>query len=487
MADPVPISLGRGSNQGRHGQEGVAQFINAYAERLGEGGKVQWPIYAINGLEAFATLTLGGAVRGMLTVDATLLIVSGRLLFSTNVNGTPVVQVGGIPSDGFVTMARNRQTPNPQVVIVANGEWFIYQGGTLSQGTDADLPPPICVVEVNGYFVFLIADGRLFASAIDDTTIDGLDFTTAQISADANVMGAVRGRELVVFGERSTEWYVESPSSEGFPFTRIQTASIGCYTAGSVAKIILQPDGGEAVDSVIWAATDHEGTYNGIRIMNGYTGTKISTNEIDRAIRDDTDPTSIRAFAWTEDAHSFYCISGVNFSYVWDSTTGQWHQRQSYGLNRWRPSCHAQIGQSHIFGDYAEDLLYRSDPTVCTDVGDPIIWQITSPPVAAFPSAFIVDALHIDALTGVGLVSDTDSDANPQLMISYSDDGGATFGGERQVDLGAVGQRHTSITELAFGKFDRNGVSFRVACSASVLKGVMDASIEVRKLKARTA
>jgi hypothetical protein len=485
MADPIPISLGKGSNRSRHGPEGVAEFVNAYVERLGEGGKVQWPIYAINGLESFATLTLGGEVRAMLALDdATLLAVSGRQLFSSNASGSSVVRVGGIPSDGFATMARNRQTPNPQVVIVASGEWFIYQGGTLAQGTDMDLPPPICVVEIDGYFVFLIADGRWFISAIDDTTIDGLDFTAAQYSADQNVMGSTRGRELVIFGSKSTQWYVNNAANADFPFSLIQTASIGCYAAGSVAKIILQPDSGEAVDSVIWAATDNEGTYNGVRVMNGYTGTRISTPEVDRLVRAEADPALIRAFAWTEDGHAFYCIRGTAFSMVWDSTTGEWHKRKTYGQDAWRPSCHAQIGQSHIFGDATENLLYRSDREVYTDVGEPIVWRVVSPPVHMFPNPFFVHRLYVDAISGVGINSTTDSDANPHMMIDYSDDGGATFGGERQAPLGADGQRHVSVDERTLGKFGKSGVSFGLSCSAAVIKGVMGASIEAEKLRA---
>lgn len=483
MGEPVPISLGKGSAKGRHGQEGVAELVNCYVEQLGEGGKIQWPIHAINGMETFATLTLGGAVRAMLTLDSSLLALSGRILFRTDLSGGDVTAIGGIPSDGFATMARNRQSPYPQVVIVCDGAWFIYQNGVLTPGSDTDLPPPLCVLEMNGYFVLLIRDGRWFISAIDDTTIDGLDFTTAQISPDANVMGAVRGREVIIFGERSMQFYVEGASGD-FPFSLIQTASMGCYAAGSVSKIILQPGGNSATDSVIWAATDHKGGYGGIMVLSGYSGQKISTPEIDALIRDETDPTAIRSFAWTEDGHSFYCITGTAFSMVWDSNTGQWHKRKSYGLERWRPSCHAQVGQTHVFGDYATNLLYASDPDVYTEAGEPIVVECVMPPVTMGANKFTVDALYLDVLTGVGVNSSDDEDANPQLMLDYSDDGGATFGGERLIDLGADAQRYVSIKELAFGAFDQNGVSFRTRCSAAVAKGLLQAHIDATRLNA---
>ena len=492
MAEPIPIQLGRGTNKGRHGQEGAAALVNCYVERLGEAGKVEWPIYAINGFDSFATL--GGSstadVRAMLALDTLVLVVAGTGLYSTNESGSPVNTVGGVLSDGFVTMARNRRSPNPQVVIVCSGLWFVYQNGVVAQGSDTDLPPPSVVVEIDGFFVFLISDGRWFISAIDDTTIDALDFTEAQSSPDENVMAAVRGRELIIMGKRSLEFYVDNAGSEDFPFTRIQTASIGCFAAGSVQKVIAQA--GSAVDTVIWAATDHKGSYAGIMVLDGYSGRKISTPEVDRLILAETSPSSIRSMSWTEDGHAFYAISGTNFTKVFDtmflgSPEAGWHDRKSYGLTRWRAQCHAQIGQTHIFGDYATNKLYKSNKATYSEPAGPIVSEVVTPPVHMFPHPFVLDALYIDALTGVGINSTTASDASPKLMLDYSDDGGASFGGERMVDLGADAQRHVSIRETEFGLFGANGVSFRMRCSAAVVKGLLGASVMVRKLGTRAA
>lgn len=484
MAEPIPISLGKGSNKGRYGQEGLAEFVNCYVEQLGEEGKVQWPVHAINGTTEFATLPLGGAVRAMMPLDDRVLALSGRILFTMATSGDNPTAVGGIPSDGFVTMARNRQSPNPQVVIVCDGAYFIYQSGTLTPGADSDLPPPICVVETNGYFVFLIEDGRWFISGIDNTDIDGLDFSSALFSPDKNVMAGVRGRELVIFGQRSMQFYVDNAASEDFPFSLVQTASIGCYAAGSVSKIVLQPGGGSASDTLIWAATDHKGAYCGVMVMSGYSGSKISTPELDRYILAETDPTAIRSFAWTEDGHSFYCITGTNFSMTWDGATGKWHKRKSDGLNRWRMSCHAQVGQSHIFGDYDDNVLYVSDGSVYTENGAPIVAQVVTPPVSMFPNPFVVNTLYLDVLTGVGVNSTTDADANPQIIIDYTDDGGATFGGERMVNVGADAQRYVSLDERALGRFGVNGVSFRFTFSAACAKALLQAAVDVTKLKA---
>lgn len=482
MADPIPISLGLGSNVSRYGLEGVAEFINAYAEQLGESGKVQYPIYAINGLEAFATLTGGDGVRAMLPLEPELLVVAGRILFRVNAGGT-ATSVGGIPSDGLVTMARNRKAPNPQVAIVCDGLWYTYENGTLTQGSDTDLPPPICVVGMDGFFIFPIADGRWFITSVDEgTEVDGLEFSRAGTRPDGLVIGAVRGRDLVLSGSRSTEFHQNTGGAD-FPFTLTTSIDIGCYAAASMANITLIRE--QAVDTLIWAATDANGGYMGVVLLNGYTPTVISTGEIDRLIRDEPDPSNLRATAWTEDGHPFYAISGTSFTRVYDGRTGQWHTRSSYGRNgRSRISCHAQFGQKHIFGDTTTNKLYWSRPDVYTEDGDPIVWTVIPPPVSMFPHRFRVNALHLDTISGVGLVSSTDAQANPTLMIDYTRDGGATFGAQRRSPLGAAGQRFTRITERQFGIFDKNGVSFRFSCSANVRKGLMSAAIEADKLNA---
>ena len=135
MGQLVPISLSRRTYRGKNGFESSARLINCFAERNVEEGKSQFTVYAINGVDSWSTLTgASGGVRRMLAVDTELLVVAGRQFYSVALDGTDTL-VGGIPSDGLVTMARN-QNALTQTVIVADGFWWIYQDGTLTQGSD---------------------------------------------------------------------------------------------------------------------------------------------------------------------------------------------------------------------------------------------------------------------------------------------------------------------------------------------------------------
>ncbi|RMF00498.1 MAG: hypothetical protein D6773_11340, partial [Alphaproteobacteria bacterium] len=177
----VPLTLPAQSNPGRYGPDGAARLINCYAEQRGAEGKIPLPLYAVDGLSAFATLTDGADCRGLFADGATLFAVSGRLLFTVDTTGTATT-VGGIPGDGRVYFARNQKANTPQVAIVSeDGQRFIYENGALFEITDPDLPPPNSVAFVDGYTIFGIPDGRFFYSAIDEASqISATDFAEAE-------------------------------------------------------------------------------------------------------------------------------------------------------------------------------------------------------------------------------------------------------------------------------------------------------------------
>lgn len=482
MGDPVPISFGSGSRKTRYGLEGVAEWVNAYMEDLGDGTKTGTSGYAINGTELFSTLAGGGAVRGLLDLDDRLLAVAGRTLYSVPFSGVSPATVGGITADGFVTMERNRRT-DVQAVIVASGFWWIYQSGVLTQGTDPDLSPPLFVIQKDGYFIFGHDSGKWSISGVDDITISGLDFAEAESNADGLIMGAVRGPDVILFGPKSTEFW-SNTGAQDFPFTRTLAINMGCWCAGSVRALIVQRNS-SLVDSVAWAATDNAGAFAGVYMLNGFTPLKISTDQVDRLIRDEPDKTIIRATSWTEDGHVFYSISGAAWTETFDTRTGNWHGRKSLGCSgRWRYATHAFFGGQHIFGHYNSNTLYVSKPTLFTDAGDEIEWSITTPTVHMSPYRFKVNALHVGALTGVGAVTGPDESRNPTMLLDYTKDGGQSYAAARRCALGAAGQRGVRIKERMFGMFGKNGLSIRMRSSASVMKGLQELAIDFDKMAA---
>lgn len=479
MGELTPISFGTGSRKTRFGLEGIAEFINAYLEDLGDGTKTGFSAYAINGTEAYSTLPDGGPIRDMLDMDDRLLVVSGRTLYSVPFSGASPTTVGGIAVDGFVTMERNRRT-DTQAVIVVGGSWWYYQSGVLTEGSDGDLSPPVFVIQKDGYFIFGHATGKWSISGVDDITVSGLDFSEAESNADGLIMGAIRGPDVLLFGPKSTEFW-QNTGAQDFPFTRSTALSIGCWCAGSVQSLIVQRSK-RLVDSVVWAATDDQGAFSGVYLLDGFTPTKISTDEVDRLIRDEPNKDVIRSMALSEDGHVFYVISGASWSRGFDTRTGYWHNRESDSLTRWKYGTHAFFGGKHVFGHFDENTLWVSRPDLFTEGGDPINWSITTPTVNMGPHRFRVNALHVDALTGVGAVTGADEDTDPAMLLDYSKDGGASYAAQRTCLLGRAAQRGVRIKERAFGRMNKNGMAIRLQCSAAVMKGLQGMFIDADKL-----
>jgi hypothetical protein len=92
----------------------------------------------------------------------------------------------------------------------------------------------------------------------------------------------------------------------------------------------------------------------------------------------------------------------------------------------------------------------------------------------------IVDAIEIDAITGVGLNSDDEHNDFPQLMVDYSDNGGKTFHGERMASLGRIGDYTCSIRLNRWGQVNEKGRIWRLRASAAVLRGVNQVAISAR-------
>jgi len=464
----LPISLGTQSNPGRFSTAGSARLVNLMVEQSGQEGKTTTVLYPVPGLAAFASYpAAAGGVRAMLATDNWLYWVAGRLLLRTDPAGATQF-IGGIPTDGLVTMARNRADP-PQIGICSDGLFWVCEDAVLAANTDTDLPPSSSLAVLDGYGI-LPGYGSVFhiSDADDFRSFDPVDFAPAEASPDATMRVAVRESEVVFFGRDSIEWWQNSGGE--FPFSRVQTARIGCLSAASVANVDR---------TLAWVA--HDGT---VRLMEGYAGKVVSTHAIDRFIADEADKGDLSATSWAQDGHTVYCLSGTAETWAYDLGTGLWHNRASYGSSRWRCSHVVQFAGKTIAGDASTGTLYQMHRDHTDEAGEPLICESVTPPNHASPERLQVDALHLDVITGQGLVPGDDTTADPQIMVQASRDGGATFGAERWISTGRAGERVKRIVLRRWGVYGVQGVTWRVRSSAAVARGFLSAHMDAQKLRA---
>jgi hypothetical protein len=480
----TPVTLGVRSNPGRYGPDGACRLINCYAEDAGDEGKIRWPIHASDGHAAFATLIGGiGGVRAMLALDdSSLYVVAGRLIFKVTSAGV-VSTLGGFETSGVAFMARNRRT-TPQIGIVSGGLYYLITSDAVTQVSDGDLPAPNSICFFNGYFVLTISDGRYFITALEDgTTVDVLDFASAETNADSLLLALTRGSDLCLMGSRSIEFHVVDPNAEFFPFIRNASINIGLYAAGAACEITVVSSGMGAVDSIGWCATDSQGAYAGVMLLNGYSATKISTPAVDRAVRDEPDRDTIRMFTWSSGGHCFLAVAGDTFTWVYDTVTDQWHERESYGLPRWRANSATAFGTSVILGDYNVGRIYTMSPGTQTDGDDPLIMTVQPPAIHAWPHPLRFNAVHIDTIPGTGINSTNEADLNPKLMITHSNDGGKTWKPERHEEIGKLGKYAKRIKSTRFGDSKEDGKVFRLSVSAAVVRAFIGMAVDIDQLQ----
>lgn len=481
MASLVPISLGTRSNPSRHAkQAGNARLINCFAEEMGEEGKSQWVITACPGLLEFGGTMGTGAIRNAIEVGNYLYPVAGTQLLKVDSGGNHE-SIGPVPTTGPVYMRRNRASPT-QIGIVSDGYYGVCQDDVLTPVESEWLPAPAAMAYLDGYGVLpgINTNGRYMITAIDDfTSIDGLDEGTAEADPDPIVVSHELGRELYHFGTRTTEAH-QNTGDEDFPFTRSQVIDVG-IPAGAKGSVwpVDTPNG----KGLMFVAHDHT-----VRLLIGYSTAVVSNGEIENLIRQLAETSrlgELQSTSWSWGGRSFYALSSNTWTRCYDCKTGGWHERYSYGSTRWSIGKVVTFGNKLIAGHIGQGRLYQMTEDAYDEAGNPLVMEIISPPVHMAPYGGIVDALHIDVVSGVGLNTSAPQNLDPVMLVDWSKDGGDTWCAPREVKLHRLGQTGRRVQPLTrLGRFGQKGVTFRFRISAAVKKVVLSASIEVEQLAA---
>ncbi len=454
--------------------EGSARLINCYAEQTGDDAKAPWTLYPSSGLDVWTTVPATGTssgvtgVRAFLATDSYLYVVAGRNVTAIDALGVQTAIIT-LPGDGDVYLAANRRSPTPEVCLVSDGVGRIITGTSIATITDPDLPPPVAVSVLDGYFLFPTTFDRVFISDEDNgTSIQPLMFGRAQRRSDNTLLALGGERDAIVFGTDSIEWWNDSPDGSGnFPFVPLTNINMGC--AG--AKTVVQLD-----RTVAWIAND--GT---VRVLDGYSGARISTSAVERALSAAT--TTIYGYGWNEPdtGSSYLAWTCDTFTWVYNLRTAKWHERQSFRRSNYRGCQTVRWQGMTLMGDYQDGRIYRVSADVYDEGGEPIIMDVISPTIHNAPYGMRINAVYVDAVTGVGRGM-LPADANPSLMLSTSSDGGQTFGAQRLIALGASGDRNRRLKTHRLGAFGPQGCTLKLSCSASVARALSGLNIDADRL-----
>ena len=421
-------------------------MVNLFPEAVPEAGKEPAFLQRAPGLRLVFSVGSGG-IRGMWSFGGFAYVVSGAELYKVSPDYSSVL-VGLVLGVGPVSMADN----GTQLFIAVNPEGYIYNAttGVFAQILDVDFPGAVSVGHLDGYFVFSEPNSQRVwvTSLLDGTSVDPLDFASAEGSPDGIRSLIVDHREAWLFGTDSAEVLYNAGGAD-FPLSRIQGAfnEIGCAATYSVARM----DNG-----LFWLGGDARGQGIVYR-ANGYMGQRVSTHAVEWQIQQYGDISDAEGYTYQQDGHAFYVLTfpRADATWVYDVSTQAWHERASWvdgEFHRHRGRCHVAFNNEPLVGDYANGNVYALDLNVFDDNGSIQRWLRSwraIPPGKNNLKRTAHHELQIDMETGVGL--STGQGSNPQLMLRWSDDGGHTWSNERWASVGAIGNYGQRVRYLRMG------------------------------------
>lgn len=457
---PFPLS----SAPGRQPNESAGRLINCYAEALGKEATSSAVWRRCAGLKNQVAITADTVCRGFLEVNGSVFAVVGRNMYLIAADNT-FSTVGVVAGTKKVFMARNNRTPDPDKVLVTENGAFVFTGTSIVVYPDADLPQPVSVMFQDGYFFFPIADGRCFASDLNDTAVNSLTKATAEAKPDGLVHAVPFNNQILLFGLYSTEFWVDTGNAPpGFPYSRSTAISRGLVSATAIAG----HDNGFGGTALIWVADD-----NTVVRLNGYAAEKISPPDLDHLIEAVMDKSQLEAMVYVSGGHSKWVLSSNTWTWEFDLGTQKWNERQSFGLTRWRATQSVWAFGKWMVGDTLSGEIFSVDAAIFKEGANALRTRLESGPVQNFPERTRIARVDFDLATGGGIAAGTTvPETDPVVDISWSDDGGSMWSDPIQRPLGKQGKYLSRITIYNCGLSGPRGRRWRLDVSDPVYVGL---------------
>lgn len=342
--------------------------INLYPEVVESGqGVNDVVLYTTPGMTPFVVLA-DYPVRGMFSENDRLFVVSGTSFYEVDSGGV-ATRYGTVDSDGDpATISSNGHGGN-QLFITTGGTGYIFdlEANSLIEISDLEFlgnevgPPAGTATRgayVDGFFVVLdTANNKFQLSSLNDgLEWNGLDVAQRSFGSDPIKAMQVDHREIWFLGEKTSEvWY--NTGDESFPFQPI----VGTFIEqGIVAPWSLS----QLDNSIFWLGGSSRGTTVAYR-AKGYTPMRISTHAVEIAWSRFSTVTDAISYVYQQAGHYYYILyfPQGDTHWVYDVTTGMWHERALWDLDlmRWIPHLSRAAAfafEKNLLGDRQSGAIY---------------------------------------------------------------------------------------------------------------------------------
>jgi hypothetical protein len=355
--------------------------------------------------------------------------ITGETLYSVAVDGTHT-SLGAIPGTGRCII----EGIGDDIVVVSEQRAFQYDG-TVTEITDVDLETPNSCAHLNNQMIYDGDGGRFGVSDVGDaTSINGLNYGTAESSPDNLVRVYVFNQTLYLMGEKTIEpWWNSGVGNP--PFDRIE---------GGIMPVGL---------SAIYSAAHNDNFLYFLGDDNKpYRTSKenISTITLTHGIKDYLVISDAIGYCFSFENQNFYMLIFPTemASWCYSESSGQWFEPNE---SRYLGNSFARAYRKNLVADYSNGNIYELDLDTYDENGILVERFRDSGPIhgglLGAPGKWIeFNRFELIMETGVGRLPSTDDNReNPYIMLSISYDGGKTYDTEMWAQAGKMGDYIYSV------------------------------------------
>lgn len=395
--------------------------------------------------------------------------VMGTKLVTAQADGTLTV-LADVEGSGQVTFDYSFDL----LGIASSGRLFFWDGTTLTENTDPDLGTVIDMLWIDGYW--MVTDGETIAvtDLNDPYAVNPVKYGSSEADPDP-INALLKLRNEVFAVNRNTIEVFDNIGGNFFPFQRIESAQImrggiGTFACAVFLEQIAFLGSGRNEAPAVWLGTNSQTSKISTReidiVLSGYTETQLSDALVEVRVQADTQMLYIHLPDKTlvyDGAASVRAQDQVWF--VLTSTIvgdGKYLARNFVWCDEIWNCGHPNEA---VYGKLVDNISTHWNEVIGWDFSTQILWNDTK--------GALFHELELSGLPGRVPVG-----ANPVIWTSYSLDG-ETFGQERPISAGKVGQTRKRLVWLQQGNMQNVRIQkFRGTSDAHLPFARLDAEVE---------
>lgn len=358
------------------------------------------------------------------------------------------------------------------LAVNSGGRFYLYNGTTLQQVTDADLGTVIDFIWIDGYFMTTDGEYLVVTELNDPFSVNPLKYGSSEINPDP-IVAIKKVRNEVAAINRYTIEFFQNVGGSNFPFQRIEGATINKGSIGTYSNIIIN----DLICFMGSALNEAISIYIG---LNGQI-TKIATSEIEQTLAKYTEADlSLVVMEYKiYNGHIHIMAHLPNQTLVYDISASEsigqpiWYTMDS-GLTtktKYRARNHVFCYNKWFVGDPTFKKIGYLTDTISSHYGDLIDWEFSTQMIYNEGAGAIINSLELIATTGR-----IEFGKNPYISTCYSFDG-ITWSQDKMIKVGKAGELQKRLTWFLQGSMKKMRIQ--------KFKGDSDSMISIARLEAK--